>query len=296
MNNRSKFNSQLLEPLKSILGDADDPELPWLDGDLNHDENLTDFQKSWRDDGIIVAGGLLPNQVIDDYREEWLLNNRQNKHINKYGGWENPCPYMHTPSLLKLATHKPIHDILESIIGEPMGVHLALTGWKSTERQWHQDNYLNPPHVKSWYVAIWVALDDIHEDAGPFEFIRGSHALPPIEGDKVVKEFGLDVHDPTWPKQSEIALTPLVDAFIEKSSLKVEQFVPKKGDILFWHSRLLHRGSKPKKIALWRESVILHYSGINHRKDMPPAKQYNNSGWYFPIILENSGLGQHPAN
>jgi hypothetical protein len=31
-----------------------------------------------------------------------------------------------------------------------------------------------------------------------------------------------------------------------------------------------------------RKSLIAHYSGINHRQDMPTAKSHNG-GWYFPI-------------
>jgi len=31
-----------------------------------------------------------------------------------------------------------------------------------------------------------------------------------------------------------------------------------------------------------RKSLIAHYSGVNHRNDMPTALQHG-AGWYFPI-------------
>jgi len=271
---------ELLKPLQNILGNIADPKLPWLDK-TNVNDVLTDDQKYWKDNGLIVKSNLLSNDVIDNYKKEWVRDNRKNS--DRPNGYQSPCPYMQIPSLLELATCGPIQNMLKSLIGEPMGVHLALTSWKSTERDWHQDSYLNPSHVKDWYIAVWIALNDIHEDSGPFEFIRGSHILPPIEQNKIITEFGLDKNDTAWPKKSEELLTPLLDDFIDKAELNIEKFVPKKGDVLFWHSRLLHRGSKPKNVGLWREAVILHYSGVNHRGDMPDAKQHKQKGWYFPI-------------
>ena len=47
-----------------------------------------------------------------------------------------------------------------------MLLHLALTGWISTQRDWHQDDYLNPPFVANWYAAVWMALDDISAESG----------------------------------------------------------------------------------------------------------------------------------
>lgn len=37
-----------------------------------------------------------------------------------------------------------IHAVLEELLGEPAGVHLSLTGWLTTTRDWHQDCVLNP--------------------------------------------------------------------------------------------------------------------------------------------------------
>jgi hypothetical protein len=31
-----------------------------------------------------------------------------------------------------------------------------------------------------------------------------------------------------------------------------------------------------------RRALIAHYSGINHRQDMPAARQHGG-GWYFPV-------------
>lgn len=45
-----------------------------------------------------------------------------------------PTPYLHVPALRDLALYPPLMEMLQSLIGEPMMLHLALTGWVSTQR------------------------------------------------------------------------------------------------------------------------------------------------------------------
>ena len=59
-------------------------------------------------------------------------------------------------------------------------------------------------------------------------------------------------------------------------------YLPKKGDVLLWHSRLIHRGSKANVPGMERRALIVHYSGINHRQDMPQAEPYGD-GYIFPL-------------
>ena len=93
--------------------------------------------------------------------------------------------------------------------------------------------------------------------------------------------------DKSWPKYSERFLTPMFEDILRKGNLTVEKFLANRGDVLIWHTRLMHRGSPPANFDLWREAVILHYSGIFHRPDMrrAPAIQHPNGGWYFPISV-----------
>jgi len=51
--------------------------------------------------------------------------------------------------------------------------------------------------------------------------------------------------------------------------------------VLIWHGRLLHRGSRPTNPSLLRRALISHYSGINHRPDMPARVTDPNGMQYF---------------
>ena len=164
-----------------------------------------------------------------------------------------------------------------------MGVHLCLTGWKSTERNWHQDGYLNPDDNRDHYIAVWIALDDIDADSGPFEYIPGTHKLPRITRHNTINKLEAHERDEFWPKHSERFLTPLFETLKANHQLQSQRFLAKKGDVLFWHARLMHRGSAPNNPDLDRKTAILHYSGIHHRPDFPGATQFEDQGWYFPF-------------
>lgn len=247
---------------------------------------LTAEQQSWRDNGYVVVRNGVPEDLIDAYCERWLDDNLSSGLSSqpRLGGYPYNTPYMDVDELRNLACHPWIATMAEHLIGEPMGVHLNLSGWVSTQRNWHQDGYLNPDHVADHYVAVWVALDDIAMEAGPFEFVPMSHRLfPPIRQNRMIEMLDEHERDMHWPKHSERILTPMFEDMISSRKLQRARFIACKGDVLYWHARLLHRGTVPTNDRLLRKSLIMHYSGIHHRPDMPTAIQLPSGGWYFPI-------------
>ena len=260
-------------------------EAPYLDQPGADKLDLPLLTQKYRDDGMVVLPGWRDQDFmaeLDEYAETWMSDNF---HHDPQGYGVNG--YMECDVLRRICCTSSLSWALERLLDEEAGVHLNLTNWRSTQRNWHQDGYLNPAHVQDYYAAVWIAVDDIHEDAGPFEFVRGSHRLwDPIRMERVLELQGEDGSDPDWPYRSEHYLTPYFEREIEQRDLKVEQFLAHKGDILVWHPRLLHRGSTPKNPELERRAIIAHYSGINHRSDMPAPVRYDGGahvGHYFPI-------------
>jgi hypothetical protein len=281
----TETHPDLLNDINLLSGGFADKDLPWLDRESVGDSLLSQVAETWRTDGVLVLESFMPDDIIDTYKEAWVQHNRIN--YDRPMGYPGECAYYQVPSLMELATYKPLHDVLEQLIGDPMGIHLNLTGWKSTTRNWHQDGYLNPDSNNDHYLAVWVALDDIHEDSGPFEFVRGSHVLPRITQEGAKQRIPVSLRDdPAWPRYSEEFLTPMFEDILTRGELEKEKFIASKGDVLIWHSRLMHRGTVPNNPDLWREAVILHYSGISHRPDMPEAEQHNDGGWFFPIYQD----------
>lgn len=234
----------------------------------------------WNDDGVVILKDFLPEELMQAYEECWLANADQPGGFLDKSGWQYPTPYMNHKPVADLFSYGPLHTEMEKLIGEPAGLHLCLTGWVTTTRNWHQDSYLNPPHVGDHYIACWVALDTIHPDSGPFQYIAGSHRWPQVTRECIAPYVNLN--DKHWPTHSEVVLTPAFEEEIKRRDAVITTYLPKRGDVLLWHGRLMHRGSLANVPGMQRKAAIAHYSGINHRHDMPTAVQHDG-GWIFPI-------------
>lgn len=255
--------------------------LPPLDRPGVDEAALTPAQASWRRDGVVELPGFLPPDLVDAYVA-------RRARLAEPGGWLLGTAFLHVPELRALALHPPLTALLRGLVGEEMLLHLALTAWISTERDWHQDDYLNPPFVRSWYAAVWMALDDVHPDSGPFEYLPGSHRWGVLRRDKVRRfltreertrrEPATDRNE--WPTYAERFVTPAVERKVAESGLPVRRFLGRKGDVLVWHGGLMHRGSRPAVPGAARRSLITHYSGVGHRPDMPERRTDASGGSY----------------
>jgi ectoine hydroxylase-related dioxygenase (phytanoyl-CoA dioxygenase family) len=242
---------------------------------------MTPDQEYWRKYGYLVIENFIPHDLIDRYCERFI---RDTLNVGKIG-YFSPTPYLEVEEIKDLCLYPPLLEKMQELIGHEVAMHLNLTNWKSTQRNWHQDDYLNPVGVNAHYAGVWFALDYIHPSAGPFEFVPGSHRWDVCRREKVLSALPPEVrHDPDWPWHAEKILNPLYDEEIARKGTKPVTWCGKKGDVLIWHAWLLHRGSYPKDPELLRPAIITHYSSVKHRPDMPYIAEHHyhaRPGKYF---------------
>jgi ectoine hydroxylase-related dioxygenase (phytanoyl-CoA dioxygenase family) len=230
---------------------------------------------SYADQGVHVTPHLIPPALLDAYCTAYLAAGVAPL------GWPDCTPYVGVAELRALCLCDELLTVVEHLLGEPALLHLNLTGWVSTERAWHQDTYLNPPEVGDRYLAVWIALEDIHADAGPFEYVPGSHRWPVITREAVFATLTPEQQrDPDWPRFTEGIVAPIFEEEAERRGLVPAPFLGRRGDVLFWHPRLVHRGSFPLAPGRTRKALIAHYSG--DRSDMPAERRVRHGrGWYY---------------
>ena len=96
----------------------------------------------------------------------------------------------------------------------------------STQTSWHQD-------IRYWsfesdnLVSVWLALDEEYESNGVLEFISGSHTMEFSSEQFEDKAY----FSSTYPQNQELI----------KNKTEVELH---KGDVVLFHSKLLHRANK----------------------------------------------------
>ena len=245
--------------------------LPRLDRPDAQPQN--DLEQRWIRDGALHLPGFMPATLVERYASARAAN----------PAWADGrgAAFLDSPEMRDLALHLPLVDLLSDLLGDEVGLTLSLTGWISTEREWHQDGYLNPPQMASHYIAVWIALADIDPDCGPFSYVPGSHRWPAMSGQKVRDLLTRrEAADPMWPAHSDRFTTPLFESEIERRGARPEVFLAGAGDVLIWHSRLVHCGSAPRVPGLERRSLIAHYSVISRRTDMPYWAQHEGGGFF----------------
>jgi hypothetical protein len=261
-----------------ISGDFEDKGVPILDQKAVKLRGITLDQQHWRDHGYVIKRDFVPHDLIDEY-----IDVRQKLNLGN-GLFSDITPYLDHSVIRDMCCSRELHYLLVDLLGEELGLHFLLTGFKSTERGWHQDDYLNPEDTMARYAAIWMAMGDIHPDSGPFEFVPGSHKWPCLRREKVkalVVPEERSTGNHAWAVIAEYLVNKSVDQHIRETGAEVAQFDAKKGDILIWHGKLMHRGSIPKNPNIPRPAMIAHYSNIRDRRDFSNEILRHGGGGYY---------------
>lgn len=264
--------------------DANISDVPPLDqiSELDAD-GLTPDQRFWHDNGYLIMKNASTLKHMEAYMDSCPFKDNTPP---KLGGYGCTQPYVSKEPMQEILLNGEVMEKMKELIGEELGLNLALTGWQSTQREWHQDDYLNPGDVHGFYIAVWYALEDIHPDAGPLTLVPGTHKWPLLRREKVwsvMRPRNVSL-DPNWPKYSEEFLTPLFENEFEREQLKNETFLAKKGDVLLWHARLAHEGSAPKDASLTRKAIIGHYTSLKRSPALWKGARKNNGGWTYSAL------------
>lgn len=264
-----------------------DDRVPPLDRRDVDESRLTERQRHWRQHGYVVIPSLVPQPLIDEY-----LALRKELGLGK-AHFRNFTPYVEYEIIRKISLSPELHSILTEVLHQDMGLHFILTAFHSTERGWHQDDYLNPDYVYSNYCAVWISLGDIQPEAGPFEFVPGSHRWPCVRRHLVQQFLSEELSQLTnieegkghWAQYAEVFTNEAYAQQIEENDLPIRQFLARPGDVLIWHGKLVHRGSAPINPMLERPAMISHFSGTTVRSDIgTDIRRYGPHGcfyWHF---------------
>ena len=124
-------------------------------------------------------------------------------------------------------------------------------------------------HIDHWYldtdppgrlIGAWIALEDIHPDAGPFRYFPRSHRLPEVQDLWAMDHVSFVRH-----------CTALCDRLDAQGQGRLALI--RKGTVVFFHPFLLHGAVEQKDPRRSRKSVTGHYLpyGCLRRERHAPA-------------------------
>jgi hypothetical protein len=265
----------------------DPATLPWIDrphadvdayvaslGSRPASYDLREQLVQWQRDGFAIFPQLIPREMIDAYRADVdeLVRNRARYNtrvlledvgitrIRKTTEDQLEHPHarimdFHNQSVIakKMVLHPTIVDFLRHLFRDDVVAMQTLTFWRGSEQWTHQDAAYVVSQIPSHLAATWIALEDVHPDAGPLEYFPGSHRLPNFD-------FGNGMFLTPKSTRTDLDFRDYLEAECAKAGIGMQTFCPRKGDVLFWHATLAHRGGKVNDRARTRLSLVTHYS------------------------------------
>ncbi|GJE58647.1 phytanoyl-CoA dioxygenase family protein [Methylobacterium trifolii] len=112
----------------------------------------------------------------------------------------------------------------------------------------HYDSWFMPPIAKDRMAVVSICLDQYTDENGPLFVYPGSHKIAPyVFPHGGIAALGSD-------------LGP-ANAYVADTTREIEPvyFYGRPGDVLIWHSQLLHGGAAIKDPTRTRRSLVTHY-------------------------------------
>ena len=273
----------------------DSATLPWIDRDdadigkfiqenpprEDLPYNLEEKLNFWKENGYVVLEQIIPHELIDLYWEDVmeLINNPSKfKTLVQIDKDENkprllrPAHEWTTEQILgkmvkindfhnqslaakKLFLYKDIITFLEAIFARPIVGMQTLSFFYGSQQPTHADYPWVTATQPSNLAASWIPVEDVHINSGPLYYYAGSH--------RKVKKFNFGngiYYDGKYSTKTPLEFADYLDKTCEKLGLEKQTLLIKKGDILIWHSALVHGGSLINDPNQTRKSYVCHYS------------------------------------
>ena len=168
--------------------------------------------------------------------------------------------HSHSKALSNLLRHPKLFRMVELVLDDVGVATQSLLFSHGSKQALHRDPWFVPTNPASTMLASWVAMEDISPNSGPLAFIPGSHRLPW----KLLDGTGDILFADASPLAIEEHKRHLFQEVKDKG-LKVEHFVPRRGEAILWHAGLIHGGSEVKDATKTRKSFVVHYDKLrNH--------------------------------
>lgn len=164
----------------------------------------------------------------------------------------------------KYFLYPPIIDVLEALIGPDvlaLQTMLFLNPPGLGGQGWHQDAYYIPTFPDT-LIGAWLALERADEENGCLWVIPGSHAEPIYP----TPERNAQVHaEESFEDLEQVENVSMLDDSINTLTRVVRKYpdpipvICEPGDVIFFHSHLLHRSYRNHTADRFRRSFVSHY-------------------------------------
>lgn len=273
---RRYFNG-IARELKLCRGDRfpDVGAVAWLDkpdferriGGAERIGALTDFEtslcRSFAEDGFVIVEDLIDPRSADvawdDYMTQISSGLDPRESLTELDSAWGSAQDVHksVPAMDALFHHSELTKYVTLLLGKPCLPFQTIASCYGSEQAVHADAIHMTTYPLGFFAAAHIALEDVHEDAGPLVCYPGSHRLPYVLSESVGIASGEQLRSGRSAYTDKYE--PAVRELVEVHGLEPRYHTPRKGDVLIMHQNLLHGHTKINDPARTSRSLICHY-------------------------------------
>ena len=234
-----------------------------------------DEKRNWEDNGYCILPGLITEEAIDSLLDDLGQFRADCGETKDEFGFGQRIGLFHVENekSLAISLHPKIVQFCQwAMQSEPL-LFGSLSFEAGTEQELHMDSIFFHTEPAHHMVGVWIALEDIDEEAGPLYYVPGSHKWNFPYGEDVLLD-NPEFNDRVMAARAgNISPEEIVQLSSEMGQswtsqlLQQEKASPaarvlnlaKKGDVFFWHGRLAHGGTARINRELSRNSMVCHF-------------------------------------
>ena len=237
----------------------------------NIDKDTKEYISKFLEDGYVIIKNAVPQDIVKHLKTNISTGYDKKAYCNYYCNGEKVFEqfslkakkYLNAEMKIldahyfdrktqKAIFSRPIRNFLNAMFGNALPLAFqSLSFIKGSGQTIHDDRTFVRVNSIGNFIASWIALEDVKENSGELIYYPKSHKLTPHrfkDGSiwNFTKQEITNIYSDTLVKKAENA------------GLATEKFYGKAGDVLFWHSGLLHGGTNNNS-SLTRTSLVTHY-------------------------------------
>lgn len=153
-----------------------------------------------------------------------------------------------------IAANSQVLTLLKKLYGREAFPFQTLNFPVGTQQGMHSDSVHFSSLPERFMCGVWLAMEDVSEDAGPLFYYPGSHSWPIVTNAMIGRRgYGSELRSAQDPYQEAWS------AFCQANDAKPKHFLARKGQALIWAANLLHGGCRQTDNKLTRWSQVTHY-------------------------------------
>lgn len=192
-------------------------------------------------------------RIRERFAREFGIDNRDSTAFEEPTKGRVQDAWQHDEDVRAIAANDAVVELLSKLWGRRAFPFQTLNFPVGTQQHVHTDAVHFSSVPERFMCGVWLAMEDVHPDAGPLCYIPGSHKWPILSNTMIGRR--------GW-QQWGSAQEPFHDvwnALIAEHQIPLQTFLARKGQALIWCANLLHGGSPQLDRTRTRWSQVTHY-------------------------------------